>query len=108
VSTCWAGCARSSSLSPGQGRRLLLSLKFKNEAQAETHLTSYSLGKRELIRKGQSKRSVKLTTNLYLMLRFLISGAIPLLLSMCSWRAKGHLFLDKFGDDIFYQKWDIT
>ena len=85
-----------------------MSLKFKNEAEAETNLTSYSLGKRALIRKGQSKRSVELITNLYLMFRLIISGAIPLLLGMCSWRVKGHIFLYKTGDDIFNEKWDIT
>jgi hypothetical protein len=68
---------------------------------------SYSLGKRALIRKGQSHRSFKLTSYLYIMLRFEISGVIPLHLNICSWRAKERLYLYKF-DDIFYQKWDIT
>jgi len=65
-------------------------------------------GKRALIREGQSNRSFKLTTHLYLIPRFRISGVTPLLLNMCSWREKGRLYLYKFGDDILYQKWDIT
>jgi hypothetical protein len=89
--TGWAGCPRRSSLSPGRGRRIVSSLKFKKDAEAEVHITSYSLGERALIRKGQSNRSFKLTTHLYLMLRFRISGVTPLLPNMCSWLAKGRL-----------------
>ena len=95
-------------MSPGRCRRLLSFLMFKNEAEAEALTISFSLGTRALIRKGQSNRSFKLTTHFYLMPRFRISGVRPLLLNMCSWRAKGRLYLNKIGDDIFYQKWDIT
>jgi hypothetical protein len=52
VPSGWAGCPISNSFSSGRGRRLLSALKFKNEAEAEAHTSSYSLVKERYFARG--------------------------------------------------------
>jgi len=55
---------------------------------SEAHPASYSIGTRAASR-GLSGRGVELTINLHLVPRLRMSGAIPLLPYMPSWRGQG-------------------